>query len=401
VEELAAPAGSVGHRLTRQRTLSGLSRQRLAARAEVDTDLIAQVERGVVAAAPSFTTAVARALSVEVDTLYGQPYGPAITDSEADHAVVPALRTALDGEDAPQPTGTVLTAAQLRARLDECDQLRAGACYRQLGATLPELLHHGYVLANQARSGAETETAGALLTDACLLAQTVAYRFGYLDLAALCNLHARETAQRSGDPLRVAVAAVQRALLRLHRGDYFGVLLLTERTCDQIADQTRPAADAVRVALHLREAITRARIGTPDWADAHLTMARELIERGIPASPYYTVLATEANVDIHTVAVPVELGDATTALTRAEQIKIPTGEEPARVARHWIDLARAWALEGDHTQALDALHHARTIAPQLTRYHPQAHETTHLLAEHDRRAPDSLAGFARWADIDI
>ncbi|MGQ0778992.1 MAG: hypothetical protein ACT4NY_32035, partial [Pseudonocardiales bacterium] len=252
-----------------------------------------------------------------------------------------------------------------------------------------------------ARPGVAAETAGALLTDACLLAQTVACRFGYLDLAALCNHYAREAAQRSGDPLRVAVAANQRALLRLHCGDYVGVLLLTERTYDQIGDQTHPAADAVRVALHLREAITRARIGTPEWAGAHLTMARELIERGIPASPYYTVLATEANVDIHTVAVPVELGDASTALTRAEQIKIPTGEEPARVARHWIDLARAWALHGDHSQALDALHHARMIAPQLTRYHPQARETAVLLTEHDRRAPDSLAGFARWAGIDI
>ncbi|MGH3929038.1 MAG: hypothetical protein ACRDTF_03575 [Pseudonocardiaceae bacterium] len=113
------------------------------------------------------------------------------------------------------------------------------------------------------------------------------------------------------------------------------------------------------------------------------------------------MLATETNVEIHTVAVPVELGDATTALTRAEQIKIPTGEEPARLARYWIDLARAWALHGDHAHAFDALHHARTIAPQLTRYHPQVHETAHLLAEHDRRAPDSLAGFARWAGITL
>ncbi|MGH3943274.1 MAG: helix-turn-helix domain-containing protein [Pseudonocardiaceae bacterium] len=401
MEELAAPAGSVGHRLTRQRTLSGLTRRQLAARAHVDADLIAQVERGGVAAAPGFTVAVARALGVEVDTLYGQPYGPAITDPNADHAGIPALRAALDGDEEPRHTASPLTAAQLRARLDECDQHRAAARYRQLSAALPELLRHGFVLAEQACPGAEAETAGALLTDAYLLAQTVAYRFGYLDLAALCNDYARDAAQRSGDPLRVAVAANQRALLRVHRGDYTGVLLLTERIYDKIADQTSPAADAVRVALHLREAITRARLGTPDWANAHLGMARELILRGIPANPYYTVLATETNVEIHTVAVPVELGDATTALTRAEQIKIPTGEEPARLARYWIDLARAWALHGDHAHAFDALHHARTIAPQLTRYHPQVHETAHLLMEHDHRAWDSLAGFARWADINI
>lgn len=158
MEDLAAPAGSVGHRLARQRALAGLTRQQLAARAEVDADLIAQVERGVIPASPAFTAAVARALSVEVDTLYGQPYGPAITDPKADHAGVPALRAALDGEDEPQPTGAALTAAQVRARLDECDQLRAGARYRQLSAALPELLQQGYALATQARAVAPQKT---------------------------------------------------------------------------------------------------------------------------------------------------------------------------------------------------------------------------------------------------
>ncbi|MGH3928946.1 MAG: hypothetical protein ACRDTF_03100 [Pseudonocardiaceae bacterium] len=42
---------------------------------------------------------------------------------------------------------------------------------------------------------------------------------------------------------------------------------------------------------------------------------------------------------------------------------------------------------------------ARDLAPQLVRYHPQAHQIVHLLTEHDRRAPDTLAGFARWAHI--
>lgn len=401
MEDLAAPAGSVGARLTRQRTLSGLTRQQLAACSEVGASLIAQVERGVVAASPAFTAAVARALSVEVDTLYGQPYGPVITDPTTDHATVPALRAALDSEDDPQPTDAALTVAQVRARLDECDQHRAAARYRQLSIALPELLRQGYALATGACPGAETEVVRALLTDAALLAQTVAYRFGYLDLAALCNHCARDSAQRSGDPLRVAVTAGQHALLRLHRGDYFGVLLLTDRAHAAIVDQTSPAADAVRVALHLREAITHARIGTGDRAGEHLTAARELIARGVPASPYCTVTATEANLDIHTVAVSVELGDVTTALTRAKQIKIPTGEEPARLARHWIDLARAATLHGDHPQALDALYRARQVAPQLTRYHPQAHETVHLLTEHDRRATNSLAGFAHWAGIDF
>ncbi|MGQ0778403.1 MAG: hypothetical protein ACT4NY_29010 [Pseudonocardiales bacterium] len=153
--------------------------------------------------------------------------------------------------------------------------------------------------------------------------------------------------------------------------------------------------------MHLHEALAHARIGTPDRAEGHLSAARDLVARGIPPHPYYTVTVTEACVDMHWVAVPVELADPATALTRAEQIKIPTGEDPCRVGRYWIDIARAATLHGNHPQALDALRRARDIAPQLTRYHPQVHETIHVLTEAQRRVPDSLPGFARWAGITL
>lgn len=393
-EHESAPPRVVGHRLARQRGLSGLSRPQLAARAEVDPGVLGQVERGDVPASPAFIAAVARALGVDVATLHGQPYGSAITHPSAEHAGIPTLRAALDCDDDPDPAGPPRTAAELRAALDDGDQNRASACYAQLTASLPGLLQHACSL--MAGTGAASETTSALVADACLLAQTVAYRFGYLDLAMLANLRARDAAARCSDPLREAVAAGARGLLRLHRGDHFGVLLSCEHAHALIADQTSPAADAVRAHLHLHEALAHARIGSAARADEHIDAARELIAGGIPASPYYGVLATTANVDIHWVGVAVELTDAATALDRAEQIKIPTGEEPARVGRYWIDLARAWALHGDHTHALDALHQARATAPQLVRYHPQARETLHFLAETERRDPGSLARLARW-----
>ncbi len=95
---------------------------------------------------------------------------------------------------------------------------------------------------------------------------------------------------------------------------------------------------------------------------------------GVPATPYYDVIATMTNVNRHWVAVPAELTDGSTAV------------------------ARAWTLHGDRAKALDSLYWARRIAPQLTR-HPQAHETVHLLAETERRANDSLAKFARWVGV--
>ena len=143
MKEETAPAGAVGYRLARQRTLAGLSEQRLAACARVSASLISQFEQGVMPASPSFTAAVARALGIDVETLYGQPYGSAVTDPKADHAGVPALRAAVDSADDSVLPCPPMTAAELRARLNKCDRDRAHSRYAQMTAALPELLYHG------------------------------------------------------------------------------------------------------------------------------------------------------------------------------------------------------------------------------------------------------------------
>ncbi|MGH3773071.1 MAG: helix-turn-helix domain-containing protein [Pseudonocardiaceae bacterium] len=251
MEEETAPAGAVGHRVALQRKLAGLTQQQLASRSHVSASLISQVERGVVPASPAFTAAVARALRVDVETLTGQPYGPALTEPKADHAGVPALRTALGRVDDPELSGPPMAPA-----------------------------------------------AWALLDDAYELAQAVAYRFGYFDLAALAVDRSREAAAHSGDSLRAAAAAFRGTHLRLHRGECASVLRVIDRGHALIEGERSPAAHAVKAQLHLRQAIAEARLGAPDRADEHIAEARRLVATGVPARPYYNVNATEANVDI-------------------------------------------------------------------------------------------------------
>ncbi|MGH3943275.1 MAG: hypothetical protein ACRDTG_32560 [Pseudonocardiaceae bacterium] len=249
--------------------------------------------------------------------------------------------------------------------------------------------------------GHEAETAWALLDDAYELARTVSLRFGYYDLGALAARCGRAAAAHAGDPLRVAVATFRYTGVRLRRGHYRGVLQAIDRTHALIESERSPAADAVRVVLHLRQATAHARMGAQDRADEHISEARRLVAGGVPAHPFYGVNADATNVDIAWVAAPVELSDGTTAVGRAEQVQIPPDAQPSRAGHHWIDVARAWTLHGDRTKALGALNQGRSVAPQQTRYHPSVRETVHLLAEHDRRATDSLAGFARWAGITL
>jgi hypothetical protein len=79
----------------------------------------------------------------------------------------------------------------------------------------------------------------------------------------------------------------------------------------------------------------------------------------------------------------------------------PTETQPSRLGDHWINVARAWTLHGDRAKALSALKQARAITPQQTRYASSVHETVRILAETDRRATDTLAGFARWIGVTL
>ncbi|WP_280495839.1 hypothetical protein [Nocardia farcinica] len=72
----------------------------------------------------------------------------------------------------------------------------------------------------------------------------------------------------------------------------------------------------------------------------------------------------------------------------------------ARAGHHWIDVSRAWLLHGDKQRALAGLAQARRVAPELTRNHPQVHETVRVLAR-ARRGTDALANFARWANVKL
>lgn len=151
----------------------------------------------------------------------------------------------------------------------------------------------------------------------------------------------------------------------------------------------------------LRKSVPPSARSTTETARANNDLTAAALHTGSrqeQANHYGTKFST-ANVDIHRVAIPVELSDGTTAVSRAATIQLPRGAAPSRTGHFFIDLSRAWLLHGDRTRALESLHRARSIAPQLTRYHPGVHETIHALAVSDSRSTNSLAHFAAWCGV--
>jgi transcriptional regulator with XRE-family HTH domain len=389
----------VGLRIAELRKIHGATQQSLAARATVSYSLLRKVERGERAASPSFIAAVARALRVSVLNITEQPYGVRGADPTSEQVGVSALRHALvEGED-PELYTSLRSLDDLSAAVVEIKEFDRRTKHAEVVRALPDVLRHLHRAVLDLPCG-ERPGAHDVLTAAYSYAVVALYRLGHLDLSHLADERARAAAARGDDPLRAAVAEWNHSLILMFDGAYPAGLRSVARA-DAIVDlaQTTPAVPAVRGALHLRAAIIAARATNSDLAVDHLTAARSLAVNGQDEANFYGTKFGLSNVSIHEVAVPVELSDGTTAVTRAADVTLPPSTAPSRVGHYWIDLSRAWLLHGDRRQALDSLQQARRIAPQLTRYHPQVRETVHTLAIQDARSTGSLRNFAAWCGI--
>jgi hypothetical protein len=328
-----------------------------------------------------------------------QPYGVRDADPTSEQAGIPALRQALvEGAD-PELDTTLRSMDDLRTAVAEIKELDRRTKHAEVVQALPDVLRHLHRAVLDLPSG-ERPGAHDVLAAAYSYAVVALYRLGHLDLSHLADERARAAAAQGDDPLRAAVAEWNHSLILMFDGSYPAGLRSIKRA-NAILDlaQPTPALPAVRGALHLRAAIIAARATNSDLATDHLTAARSLATDGQDEANFYGTKFGPPNVNIHDVAVPVELTDGTTAVTRAANVILPPTTAPSRAGHYWIDLSRAWLLHGDRRQALDSLQHARRIAPQLTRYHPQVRETVHILAMQDTRSTGSLRHFAAWCGI--
>ncbi|WP_460441053.1 helix-turn-helix domain-containing protein [Amycolatopsis stemonae] len=390
------PGESVGERLKAARKLAGVTQQQLSQATHFSVSLIKKVETGKVPPSAAFTASAARALSVKVATLYGLLQ--VVGEPSADAAAVADLRSALDAYDDPRPEGPPLELDTVTARLAVASGKVLGLNHAEVAQQLPALLHHLYVLADQ--PGRPGELARAQLHDAYRMAATIAGRFRQPELAAIASERHVQLADRTGDPLRIAISAYHRSTRYLQHGEYRAGLRLLDRARQHVG--SGPADRAVAVQLDLRSSILAARAGDGAEADGYLEEARAIsAEFQPPAVPYYSVDASTTNITVHWCAAPVERYDGAESVRRASTVHVADPQRPERVGHHHIDMARAWMLYGDRDQTIAELNAARRVAPTATRYHPSFRETLIGLAAADRRATDSVARLARWSGVQL
>jgi transcriptional regulator with XRE-family HTH domain len=387
--------GSIGRRIARARKMreNPLTQDGLARIIPCSKSLIAQVERGHKPASAALVAAVARALSIDVTELTGQPYGAGNGQPpDRIHLAIPQIRQALVYWDIPPALHTPPRTLSELARVNRrAGHLRSQAGYTELGALLPGLIKELTVHAHQGEQK-DRERAFRLLADAYTAVDSMAYKLGYMDLFALAVERMAWAAGQSDDPLLGPVAAMRRSSAFMATGAWEGGLTLLDHAGRDLGDGNPgdTAALSVLGTVHLRAAVMAARAGMASTAWQHAGQAREAANRLGRDTKDYGLLFGPTNVAIHEVALAVELGDADEAVRRGKDLVLPADLPAERSSHHFIDLARAWLWQGNTDRALACVTQADRLAPQRTRYHPMARETVTRLLDLRRRIPEPL-----------
>ena len=398
----------VGDRIREFRTIRDLTLAELGRAAHISTSQLGRIELGEQPASPSIVGAVARALGVTVSVLHGQPYIEMLQRDHLDALLAP-ITSALDCWDippdadvAPRPLDEIAT------RTAEVARLRAAGDFGEAAEALPELIYESGLAVQQLDvPGRERERAHNLLAEIARTTAIIAYRLGYLGLARQALARMAAAAPLSGDVRQVAVERYERAVMthaETSRPDR-GVALVRQALRD-LGNDGEPSTMAVRGTLLLRASALSAAAGDHSAAGDWLGQARELAEAAAAADAAeqlpgarYALAFGDLNVRLGELDLAIYADDYETAARVASGVHMPDSYQPTRRAGFLIRRAVAQSWTAQRTAALESLEAARAAAPQLTRYHPEVHETVGTLLRARQRASDPLREFALWSGV--
>lgn len=384
---------TAGQRVKRYRRRAGLTQTELGRRMEParSQPWVSGVEADeIVLDSMATLTTLARALNVHPADLTGQPFRLGSTPAEdRGHAAIAEIRRQIERHDLPAEWDRpVHSVAELTAAVTSCSDLRQAARYGTLAEVIAPLLAE-LQAATEVYADEELAQVWRQLAIAYREADSVAYGLGYLDLSILATERVRWAAANAGDVLQVGVGEYLRVRQQWESASWSDALLVLDRAIGRLeADgaASTPAGTSVIGSIQLRAAITAARRYDADEAWSRYDAAKACLERLGPAAPDFCRLVfTAGNVDIHGVAIAVELGDGVEAVRRGAGLRVDPALPASRAGHHHLDMARGWLWYGDRERALAALEKADRVAPSLIRHHPMAQATARALLDAEQR----------------
>lgn len=367
-----------GQRLKVLRTRRGMTRAALGGLVGRSDSWVKALETGRLAT-PKLTILlrIAEALRVrDLAQLTGDQHLNIELFTGPGHPRLPAVRTALNTYPltANQPAPPI---AHLHARITRAWAARhASPNHRDvIGALLPDLIRDAQAAVRHADTATGRRAAQAVLAEVYSLSQFfIAYQPAQ-DLLWRVAERGMVAAQESEDPHTIGVAAWLTAQAHRDAGDWDAadtVNLDTLRYLEPLLPDSSDDTLAIWGALTFEAGYTAARRGESGTAWRHWDEAHRAAER-LPADYYHPVTSFgRAIMGAHAVTVAVELragGESVRQAARAEADVIPS--RPRR-ARHRIEQARAYQLDGQPETAVATLAQAHEAAPETIAYNGYA-----------------------------
>jgi transcriptional regulator with XRE-family HTH domain len=382
-----------GERLRILRTRRGMTRPVLAGLLGKSPSWLKQVERGDIHT-PSLPMVLrmAEVLRVrDLSELAGDQSMPTDLFIGPGHPRLPEVRAAVDAFPMPGGDREAPRPEHLRARLARAWAARHSAPNHRdvIGALLPDLIRDAQAAVRQSGAPGERRAAQAVLAEVYSLAQFfLAYQ---PDSALLWRVAERGmvAAQESEDPHALGMAAWLAAEAHRDAAHYDGADTVTRDALAYLEPQLPEAGDDVRAvagALQVAAGYTAARRGDTGPAWGWWDKADKAAKR-LPEGYYHPITSFSRPImGAHAVTLAVELhagGESVRQATRADARCIPS--RPRR-ARHRIEEARAYQLDGKPETALETLAKAHENAPETIRYNGYARRI--ILEETEARAPE-------------
>ncbi|MFD9952488.1 helix-turn-helix domain-containing protein [[Kitasatospora] papulosa] len=375
----ADPMG-FGTRMQILRTRRGLSRPVAAGLLGMSPSWVKQVERGEIGMPKlPIVLRIAELLRVrDLADLTGDQSAPVDLFIGPGHPRLQEVRDAVNAltlnADREAPS-----AAHLAARLARAWTARHEAPNHRevIGELLPSLIRDAQLAVRQADAAADRRAAQAVLSEVYSLSQFfVAYQ---PDSALLWRVAERGmvAAQESEDPHAIGVAAWLAAQAHRDSGPaHFDAADAMTSEALRYLEGFLPDADdrtlAIAGALQFEAGYTAARRGDSGtawgWWDKAQATARRL------DSAYYHSITSfgQAIMGAHAVTVAVELRAGGESVRQVVSADAQAIRSRPRLARHRIEEARAYQLDGQQETALATLEKAHQAAPETIRYNGYA-----------------------------
>ena len=370
-----------GQRLKILREGRGMTREVLAGLIGMSPSWVKRVELGQLQT-PSVDMAIriAQALRLrDLSDLTGRPDMSVNLFIGPGHPRLAAVRAAVDALPIGAPAAAPPRAEHLAARLSAAWAARHSAPdhRERIGALLPDLIRDAQLAVQYAEAPTDWRAAQAVLAEVYSLSQFfLAYQ---PDPSLLWRVAERSmvAAQQSADPHTIGVSAW--LLAQAHRDtgpDHFDAAdAITQQTLDYLTPLLPDADDdvlAIAGALTFEAGYTAARRGSSATAWRYWDTAREMADQ-LPAAYYHPVTSfSQAIMGAHAVTVAVELHSGRESVRQAARADADTIPSRPRRARHRIEQARGYQLDGQHETAIATLDQAYEAAPETVRYNGYA-----------------------------